>query len=107
MAVLLPATLNATWSRLILKKQLLQVIGGKRNLFLTVGAKTCFGGWAPKKLRLHWLVAGKSRGGQLACAGTLFAQTCQRWIAQFSGGESDADLDHRGEDTRQFVAQRQ
>ncbi|MEN9634897.1 MAG: hypothetical protein RL077_3301, partial [Verrucomicrobiota bacterium] len=29
------------------KKQLLQVVSGKRKLFLPVGAKTCFGGEAP------------------------------------------------------------
>jgi hypothetical protein len=33
-------------------KQLLQVVGEKRKLFLPVGAKTCFGGEAPKKLNL-------------------------------------------------------
>ena len=34
---------------LTLKKQLLQVVGGKRNLFLRVGAKTYFSGEALKK----------------------------------------------------------
>jgi hypothetical protein len=30
-------------------KQLLQVVGGPGKLFLPVGAKTCFGGEAPRK----------------------------------------------------------
>ena len=34
------------------KNPLLQVVGGPGKLFLPVGAKTCFGGWASKKLPL-------------------------------------------------------
>ena len=30
-------------------KQLIQVVGGPGKLFLPVGAKTCFGGWAARK----------------------------------------------------------
>ncbi len=48
-----PATLLspmvATKACFALKKQLLQVVGGPGKLFLPVGAKTCFGGWAARK----------------------------------------------------------
>jgi len=45
-------------------KQLLQVVGGPGKLFLTVGAKTCFGGEAPKKkfLRRATLAAAQVVG---------------------------------------------
>ena len=49
-------------------KQLLQVVGGPKNLFLPVGAKTRFGGWAPMKQLLLGAVGARSRGGPPACA---------------------------------------
>ena len=69
-----PATLLspmvATKACFALKKQLLQVVGGKIKLFLPVGAKTCFGGWAFKKQPLQ-VVGGP---GKLFL--TVGAKTC-------------------------------
>ncbi|MEN9632515.1 MAG: hypothetical protein RL077_919, partial [Verrucomicrobiota bacterium] len=52
-------------------KQLLQVVGGKRKLFLPVGAKTCFGGWAPRSPRPKSDFCRDRKNQRQHCAPTL------------------------------------
>jgi hypothetical protein len=86
-------------------KQLLQVVGEKRKLFLPVGAKTCFGGW-PAKKQLLQVVGGKRKLFLPVGAKTCFGGEApgRRMSAQDLSSEENGGADD--EDFRVFLNER-